>query len=63
LRVYLLRSTTSFSVVVDSVDFVAARERRVGPGSGITGIGSGRECSVTSGVTTFLTLMGAIAVP
>jgi len=62
LRVDLLRSTTSFSVVVDSVDFVAARERRVGPGSG-TGSGSGGECSVTSGVTTFLALMGAIAVP
>ena len=60
LRVDLLGSAASLSVVVDPVDFVAVRERRAGPGSGATGFGLGGTCSGTSGVTTFLALVAGL---
>jgi hypothetical protein len=60
LRADLLVSAGSPSVAVDPVDFVAARERRVGPGSGPAGFGSVGMRSATSGATSFLALLASL---
>jgi hypothetical protein len=57
LRIDFFDSAASLSVAVDPADFVVARERRAGPGSGTTGFDCRGARSVTSGVITFLALL------